>query len=92
MNTASRALMLATLLFGVTGIAVSARQAGPAAGAAENPPKAEAVFKNVLVLKGIPVDEFLDTMGMFAAATAKDCTGHSPQIWSPRRSPSHADD
>ena len=42
---------------------------------------AEAVFKNIRVLKGIPVDEFLDTMGMFAAATAKDCTGcHSPQI------------
>ena len=42
---------------------------------------AETVFKNVQVLKGIPVDEFIDTMGMFAAATAKDCTGcHSPQI------------
>ncbi len=81
MNTASRAILLVALLFGVTGIAVSARQAGPAAGAAENPPMAEDVFKNVLVLKGIPVDEFLDTMGMFAAATAKDCTGcHSPQI------------
>jgi len=81
MNTASRAILLPALLAGVTGIAVSARQAGPAAGAAENPPKAETVFKNVLVLKGIPVDEFLDTMGMFAAATAKDCTGcHSPQI------------
>ena len=42
---------------------------------------AETFFKNVRVLKGIPVDEFIDTMGMFAAATAKDCTGcHSPQI------------
>ena len=42
---------------------------------------AETVFKNVLILKGIPVDEFMDTMGMFAAATAKDCTGcHSPEI------------
>ncbi len=81
MNTASRAILLVALLFGVTSIAVSARQAAPAAGAAENPPMAETVFKNVLVLKGIPVDEFIDTMGMFAAATAKDCTGcHSPQI------------
>ena len=42
---------------------------------------AETVFKNIQVLKGIPVDEFMDTMGMFAAATAKDCTGcHSPNI------------
>src|SRR5262245_33524140 len=41
----------------------------------------ETFFKDVRVLKGIPVDEFIDTMGMFAAATAKDCTGcHSPQI------------
>ena len=68
------------MLFCVTSIAVLARQTTPAA-AAETPPMAETVFKNVLVLKGIPVDEFIDTMGMFAAATAKDCTGcHSPEI------------
>ena len=81
MHSVSRAILLAAMLFCVTSIVVVARQAGPAAGAAENPPMAEAVFKNVLVLKGIPVDEFIDTMGMFAAATAKDCTGcHSPDI------------
>jgi hypothetical protein len=81
MNTASRAILLVALLFGVTSIAVSARQTGPAAGTAENPPMAETVFKSVQILKGIPVDEFIDTMGMFAAATAKDCTGcHSPEI------------
>ena len=41
----------------------------------------ETFFKDIRVLKGIPIDEFIDTMGMFAAATAKDCTGcHSPQI------------
>src|SRR5262245_26312194 len=34
---------------------------------------AENVFKNVLVLKGIPVDEFMDTMGMFSAATSLNC-------------------
>jgi len=81
MNTAPRAILVVALLFGVTSISVSTRQAGPAAGPAETPPMAETVFKNVLVLKGIPVDEFIDTMGMFAAATAKDCTGcHSPEI------------
>jgi hypothetical protein len=81
MTTASRAILVVALLFGVTSIAVSARQAGPAAGPAETPPMAETVFKNVRVLRGIPVDEFIDTMGMFAGATAKDCTGcHSPEI------------
>ena len=50
------------------------------------PQMAEEVFKNIQVLKGIPVDEFMDTMGMFAAATAKDCTGcHAPEILSGSR-------
>src|SRR5207237_9565001 len=45
------------------------------------PQMSETFFKDIRVLKGIPVDEFIDTMGMFAAATAKDCTGcHSPQM------------
>jgi hypothetical protein len=35
----------------------------------------EQVFKNVQVLKGIPADEFMDTMGMFASALLSDCTG-----------------
>jgi hypothetical protein len=55
----------------VLGAVVLAGQAAPA----QAPPMAETVFKNIQVLKGIPVDEFMDTMGMFAAATAKDCTG-----------------
>ena len=33
----------------------------------------EDVFKNVQILKGIPVDEFMDTMGMFAAALSLNC-------------------
>ncbi len=37
-------------------------------------PTAEQVFKNVQSLKGLPVDEFLETMGMFAAATGLNCT------------------
>ncbi len=32
------------------------------------PLMAEDVFKNVQVLKGIPVDEFMNTMGVFSAA------------------------
>jgi hypothetical protein len=37
------------------------------------PPMAEDVFKNVQVLKGIPVDEFMDTMGIMCAALGADC-------------------
>jgi len=36
-------------------------------------PLSEEVFKNVQVLRGIPVDEFMDTMGMFSAATGLNC-------------------
>src|SRR5229473_4928222 len=37
------------------------------------PPMAEEVFKNVQVLKGIPVDEFMGTMGIFSAALGMSC-------------------
>src|SRR5437763_12685485 len=43
------------------------------AGQEQRPQMAEEVFKNVQILKGIPVDEFMDTMGMFAAATGMNC-------------------
>jgi hypothetical protein len=38
------------------------------------PPMAEEVFKNVQVLKGIPVDEFMGTMGFFSASLGLNCT------------------
>ncbi|MBI4886087.1 MAG: photosynthetic reaction center cytochrome c subunit [Acidobacteria bacterium] len=73
----------AAVLIGVAGVVVAgaAAQGAPPAAAGQAPPMAETVFKNVQVLKGIPVDEFMDTMGMFAAATTKDCTGcHAPEV------------
>jgi len=42
--------------------------------AAEKPLLAEAVFKNVQVLKGIPVNEFMGTMGYFSASLGLNCT------------------
>jgi photosynthetic reaction center cytochrome c subunit len=39
----------------------------------DKPQMAEEVFKNVPALKGIPVDEFMDTMGMIAAALSMNC-------------------
>jgi hypothetical protein len=36
---------------------------------------AEDVFKNIQVLKGIPANQFMDTMGFFSAALGLNCTG-----------------
>jgi hypothetical protein len=40
----------------------------------QRPSLSDQVFKNVQVLKGIPVDEFLGTMGIMAAALQFDCS------------------
>ena len=45
-----------------------------AAGQEPAPQLSDTVFKNVKVLKGIPVDEFMDTMGMFASSLGYDCS------------------
>jgi hypothetical protein len=62
--------------FGATAIAVVCLVgAGTAAqNAQENPPMAGEVFKNVQLLKGIPVDTFFEAMGMFANSMGNDCT------------------
>src|SRR4029077_19406824 len=49
-----------------------APQAGQSAPAAK-PVMAEDVFKNVQVLRGIPVDEFMATMGFIAASLSLNC-------------------
>jgi hypothetical protein len=48
-------------------------------GAAQNAaqpaqPPAEKVFKNIQVMKGVPVDEFLGSMGFISNALAVNCT------------------
>src|SRR5579872_6256998 len=35
---------------------------------------AEQVFKNIQALKGIPVDDFMETMGIMTAAIGFDCS------------------
>lgn len=45
---------------------------------------AEEIFKNVQVLKGIPVDEFMSTMGIFSAAlgmSCEDCHAANDSKW-----------
>ena len=52
--------------------------------AAQSQMAAERVFKNVTVLKGIPVDEFMGTMGVFSAAlgfSCEDCHTASSNDW-----------
>jgi len=41
---------------------------------AQQPQMSEEVFKNIQVLKGIPVSEFMETMGFFSASLGVNCT------------------
>ena len=41
---------------------------------ADPPLVSEQHFKNIQLLKGMPVDTFFDVMGMFAASMGNDCT------------------
>ena len=75
-------------ILGATGAAaiclLAARLAGGQAGLAQKPQLAEEVFKNVQVLKGIPVDEFMSTMGVFSAAlgmSCEDCHASNDSKW-----------
>ena len=60
---------VATAMVWLLSVVVTSGQAGPA----PQPLMAEAVFKNVQVLKGISVNEFMGTMGIFSAALGMSC-------------------
>jgi hypothetical protein len=59
---------LVTIVLWLPGSAPAVGQAAPA-----RQLMSEQAFKNVTVLKGIPVDEFMNTMGFIAAATNYNC-------------------
>jgi photosynthetic reaction center cytochrome c subunit len=64
-------------------VALVGGQAAPAP-TAQSQMLAENVFKNVTVLRGIPVDEFMGTMGVFSAAlgfSCEDCHTASSNDW-----------
>ena len=67
MIRATRYITFYTLLF----LGHSATNGQPAQ--TTKPPMSEEVFKNVQVLKGIPADEFMSTMGIFSAALGMSC-------------------
>ncbi len=72
---------MVTMTVFLLGLVAAAGQTGPD----QNPQMSDVVFKNVQVLKGIPVDEFMDAMGMFASSLGYDCSScHSPEIRSNR--------
>ena len=57
----------AALLAGLVGVTIVKAQAP------EKAPLSDEVFKNVQVMKGIPVDQFMTTMGFFAASLGMSC-------------------
>jgi photosynthetic reaction center cytochrome c subunit len=67
-----RAILVTTEIAIVALIGAGLAVAQPVA--QEKPRMAEEVFKNIRALKGIPVDDFLGTMGVMAAALQFDCS------------------
>jgi outer membrane lipoprotein-sorting protein len=61
--------MAAAMLCLLAGASLRAGQSAPEASLVS-----EQYFKNIQVLKGMPVDTFFDAMGMFAASMGNDCT------------------
>src|SRR5207253_6799552 len=55
---------------GLLGVAFAIAQTG----SQEKPLLAEQAFKNIQVLKGIPVDDFMETMGVMSASLDFDCS------------------
>src|SRR6266581_4662673 len=68
---------MVTMTVFLLGLVAAAGQTGPD----QNPQMSDVVFKNVQVLKGIPVDQFMDAMGMFSSSLGYDCSScHSQDI------------
>ena len=68
-NAAAAWSMAAAMLCLLAGASLRAGQSAPEASLVS-----EQYFKNIQVLKGMPVDTFFDAMGMFAASMGNDCT------------------
>ena len=58
----------------VVAVLMSAALAAAQTPSQEKPLMADQVFKNIQALKGIPIDDFLQTMGIMAAALQFDCS------------------
>jgi photosynthetic reaction center cytochrome c subunit len=74
MKWRSKALALAVSGMAVAWAGQAGSQAAQAAAPEATPMTSEHVFKNIQVLKGIPVDDFMGTMGLMSAALGFDCS------------------
>src|SRR5580700_1455718 len=72
----SRLILAVVILAAIwmVGAALAAPQATPQAAARPHPLTSDQAFKNVRVLKGIPLDDFMGTMGVMSAAVGFDCS------------------
>jgi photosynthetic reaction center cytochrome c subunit len=71
----SQAIRWATTTMALCLVCASwARGQAAKAGADQKPQMSEEAFKNIQVLRGIPVNEFMATMGFFAASLSMNCT------------------
>ena len=70
----SNCARLARILAIAAGVLLAGLPAHGQGAAQPKPLMAEDVFKNVQLLKGIPVNQFMDTMGFFSAALGYNCT------------------
>lgn len=68
-------VICAFISFGVINLAAQGQsQQGSRQASSDKPLLSEQAFKNVQLLRGIPVDEFMQTMGFFSASTGFNCT------------------
>jgi photosynthetic reaction center cytochrome c subunit len=65
-------IMLACLVGAVLAGGQTAPQGGPAA-PGQKPLMSEEAFKNIQVLRGMPVSQFMETMGFFSASLGESC-------------------
>ena len=73
MKFGERRIVLGAVAMVIACMVPLASAVGPAALPQHPPPMADDVFSNVQVPTGLTVDEFLNTMGMFASSLTKDC-------------------
>ena len=76
MKFGSRRTILGVIAIGMLcllGLSTTTRGQATQAAQAPKPQMAEEIFKNISVLRGIPIDEFMDTMGMISAALGLNC-------------------
>jgi len=76
MKFGSRRTILGVIAIGMVcllGVSTTTRGQAAQAAQAAKPQMAEEIFKNISVLRGIPIDEFMDTMGMISAALGLNC-------------------